>query len=201
MTLLGTAVVTDKILRESPRMSVQRSLVPPVLDDDEETGEEKKHDEEKRKTQLRHVRVVFSSSRITCSWDLLRTSKSNHTIGRATFSMPMKSRGYVHVAQHAFEAPFTALIPMQLLGLHIPDRWHTRFCVKRSQHPRLGFRLSDVKMQMSLLEEYKKAASELVGFGNAHFNRIDDAVTVCGVRARSISRFITPLLSSTRIQY
>ena len=106
-----------------------------------------------------------------CSWDLL-TSKSNHTIGRATFSMPMKSRGYVHVAQHAFEAPFTALIPMQLLGLYILRIGGTLSFLRQkiTASPTPDSRLSDaLKVQMSLLEEYKKAASELVGFGNAHF--------------------------------
>ena len=173
LTLLGTAVVTDKILRESPRMSAQRSLVPPVQVVEEE---EKKMKEEKQKNKTRTTEAcpggILEFENHACSWDLLRTSKSNHTIGRATFSMPIKSRGYVHVSQHAFEAPFTALVPMQLLGLYILRIGGTisflRQKISASATPdsRLAAAL---KMQMSLLEEYKKAAAEIVGFGNAHF--------------------------------
>ena len=40
---------------------------------------------------------------------------------------------------------------------------------KRLQESIRKIELDALKMQMSLLEEYKKAAKELVGFGNAHF--------------------------------
>ena len=174
MTLLGTAVVTDKVLRESPRMSVQRSLVVPSMSD--ESSENGQKERKKRSTKTRTTEAcsggILEFENHACSWDLLRTSKSNHTIGRATFSMPMTSRGHVHMAQHAFEAPFTALIPSQLLGLYILRIGGTISFLRQkiSSLATPDSRLeAALRMQTDMLDEYKRAANELVGFGYAHF--------------------------------
>eukprot|EP00940_MAST-03C_sp_MAST-3C-sp2_P003428 g3428.t1 len=180
MTLLGITYVNAETILESPGLSVQNMLTmstPLAI----EEGRDSKTKSGKASPRASNAPPSKQASRTTacpalqltlheCSWPLVRTSSS--TIGRSSFCLPLRSRGYMLMSEQLKEVPLTALIPSQLLGIYILRVGGTISFLRRKigDNTTPDSRLQNtLEHQLKLMEDYKAAASELLHLGEACF--------------------------------